>query len=553
MDAALGAAGVPAPAAAGGGRFLDFDDDWGGTGIERSMQLNRIFWFGVIVLGALFVGFQLASSKFLLMLSLVMAGWAMLLPYHAQIAGCLSIATFSSALLLPYFPGRPYMWEFAAFLAWSGLFVTIALRRYSPDARRYLRENRWLLMSVMLYCVVLVVTMYHRGFGLRIMGTEQMGGRFYFQQLMCSIFPVLFILVRFNERTLFRLFMLQCLLTITFLVSDFAYSIGGGSLFGLLQFFELPGDATNFEKQYQQQGIRRFQSLSIVGQGLMLLLLALHRLEDFFSRKALYLIPCSATVFGVGLLSGHRYLSLILIISVLFIAYIQRFYNIRNSFKTLAAMLAVMLPLFIWAEKLPRSAQRALSYIPGIQIDSEARSNGEATLNTRRLLRDYGWKMIPDHFWVGRGFTMPANDYSHIWDPTYLTMHINQGRFYNGFIGLMVNTGVFGTLAMMLFLAAGTMIAFSIMAILRKHGCHDLFAQTCCVIASLWMANIIAFLFFHGDSEFAMKTFSLQAGLLIACKRCLDYRVDRLEALPAAPVTPRRAPVQRAVALEGSL
>ncbi len=500
-----------------------------GTSIESSIRFNQIFWFGVIGLGALFTGFYLASNKFTLILAVVMLGWLILLPYHAKLAAYLSIATFSSALILPYFPGRPYMWEFAAFLAWSGLLITISLRRYAPDAAKYVRDHKWLFVGVALYCVVLLATMIERGFGLRIMGTDQMGGRFYFQQLMCAIFPVLFVMVRFPEKTLLKLYIFQCLLTLTFLVSDFVFSLGGGNLFGLLQFFELPGDAANFERQAQQFGIRRFQSLSVVGQGLMLLILVFHKLDDFFTQKAIYLVPLSAAVFGFGLLSGHRYLSLILMIAVLFIAYAQRFYNIKNTLTSIGAIVVVIIPLIFYAEKLPLSAQRALSYIPGIKIDNRARINGTATLETRRILRTVGFQMIPQYFWIGRGFMMPSRDYSHIWDPTYITMHVNQGKFYNGFIGLMVNTGVFGTAAMLLFLAAGSYLAISIMGILRRYGCEDAFARVSCVVSSVWMANIIAFLFFHGDSEFAMKTFSLQAGLLLACKRCLDYRIKRMD------------------------
>lgn len=497
------------------------------TSIESSIRFNEIFWFAVIGLGALFIGFYLASSIFILILVFVILGWFLLLPYHARLAAYLSITTFSSALILPYFPGRPYMWEFAAFLAWSGLVITISLRRYAPDANHYIKENRWLFAGVILYCIVLIITMYKRGFGLRIMGTEEMGGRFYFQQLMCAIFPVLFVLVRFDERTLIRLYILQCLLTLTFLVSDFVYS--RGTLFGLLAFFELPGDAANFERQAQQFGIRRFQSLSVVGQGLMFLIFVFHKLEDFFTHKAVYLVPLSAVIFGVGLLSGHRYLSLILMITVIFIAYTQRFYTFKNIFITMTAMIAILTPIILYAEKLPLSAQRALSYIPGIRIDSYARVDGSATLKTRRHLREAGFKMIPQYFWVGRGFMMPSRDYSHLWDLTYVTTHINQGKFYNGFIGLMVNTGVFGTLSMLLFLGAGSYIAYSVIAHLRLYGCEDGFSRMSCIVASVWMANIGAFLFFHGDSEFAMKTFSLQAGLLIACKRCLDYRIEENE------------------------
>ncbi|MCS1408848.1 MAG: hypothetical protein M2R45_02025 [Verrucomicrobia subdivision 3 bacterium] len=511
-----------------------------GTSIESSIRFNQIFWFGVIGLGALFTGFYLASNKFTLVLAMIVLGWLVLLPYHAKLASYLSIVTFRSALILPYFPGRPYMWEFAAFLAWSGLIITVSLRRYAPDAAKYIQENRWLFVGVVFYCIVLIATMVERGFGLRIMGTAEMGGRFYFQQLMCAIFPVLFVLVRFPEMTLIRLYVFQCLLTLTFLVSDFVFSLSGGSLFGMLQFFELPGDATNFERQAQQFGIRRFQSLSVMGQGLMLLILVFHRLDDFFSKKALYLFPLVATVFGIGLLSGHRYLSLILMISTLFIAYTQRFYNLKNVLISFGMIIAVLIPLILYAEKLPLSAQRALSYIPGIKIDHRARINGTATMETRRILRNVGIQMIPQYFWMGRGFMMPSRDYSHIWDPTYITMHVNQGKFYNGFIGLMVNTGVFGTLSMLIFLGAGSYLAISIMAILREHGCYDAFARVSCVVASVWMANIIAFLLFHGDSEFAMKTFSLQAGLMIACKRCLDYRISDESPEDDNPLVARR-------------
>ena len=45
------------------------------------------------------------------------------------------------------------------------------------------------------------------------------------------------------------------------------------------------------------------------------------------------------------------------------------------------------------------------------------------------------------------------------------------------------------------------------------------------------MANVIAFIVLHGDSEYAMKTFSLQAGLLVVCHYMLRDRL-RKEAEP---------------------
>jgi hypothetical protein len=49
-------------------------------------------------------------------------------------------------------------------------------------------------------------------------------------------------------------------------------------------------------------------------------------------------------------------------------------------------------------------------------------------------------------------------------------------------------------------------------------------------VSSLWLANLIAFLFLHGDSEFAMQTFSLQAGTLLVCRHLLRQRWNQAQA-----------------------
>lgn len=136
-----------------------------------------------------------------------------------------------------------------------------------------------------------------------------------------------------------------------------------------------------------------------------------------------------------------------------------------------------------------------------------------------------GLEMIPQYLWVGRGFARYLDEYSRAFDPTGTMMHINQGVFYNGFVGLMVNTGVFGTAGMLLFMYGGTRVAWRMIQHLRRHGCEDNFSRACSVVAGIWMGSAISFLFLHGDSEYAMKTFSLQAGVLIMANRFLQQRL----------------------------
>jgi len=483
---------------------------------------------------AVFLAWLVALDVTAVLLVVALVGWLVMLPYHTYLSAVLSMATFSSAFIVPFFPGRPFFWEFAALLAWSGLVITISLRRYAPDAGSVFRSNQWLFAGVTGYCMILLVTMIYRGVGLRIFGGEQMGGRSYFQQLACAVFPFLFLLCRLDRETLVKVFILQCLLTSTFLVSDFVFSRASRVFMPLLQFFELPNDAVNFEAQSLRHGIRRYQSLGSFSQGMVMLMLVLYPLRTFFSGRGVLLIPTTLAILGVGVLSGHRYLILIVGITFMFCMAGQRIFDARNVIVCSIVLALGIGATYLIADELPLAAQRAVSFLPGIQVDAGARADANVTLQVREQLRQVGRMMIPEFLWMGRGFGMSSlTDYSAFWDPTTITLHVNQGRFYNGFIGLMVNTGLAGTTFMMIFLIAGSVVALRIIFGYGSGHYENRFHRLCCVVASLWMANTIAFLFFHGDSEWAMKTFALQAGALITCQALLaSERRGELEPLP---------------------
>jgi len=492
---------------------------------ENRIKLETGLWMGAMCLAAIVLGYMLAENSYLALAGVLAVIGVLLLPYHSKIAIGVSVTTFTAALIVPFFPGRPLFWEFAALLGWSGLVTTICMRRYATDAWNIVVANRNLFLGVIGYFVVLLITMRYRGFGFRIMGGDQMGGRFYFQQMTCAIFPLLFVLCPVKESTLVKLFVAQCVLSATFLISDYAFSVAPKQLYFLLQFFELSGDAANFEVQAQQFGLRRFQSLYVCSAGYLFLLFVSIELRQLFTIRRILWLPVALGLLGVGLLSGHRYLIMILMIALPFCAYSQRFYSMKNVVVSGVVLGTGILFLYGYADRLPLTLQRAVSVLPGISISYVAREDGMGSLETRRIMRRVGMEMMPQYFWLGRGFGRYVDFYATQWDTSSGTAQANQGVFFNGFIGLMVNTGVFGTIFMLTFLFAGTALAWRIMLIVRRQGCGDKFLRMCSVVTGIWMANVIAFLFLHGDSEYAMKTFSLQAGMLLAC----HYHIKRRE------------------------
>lgn len=493
--------------------------------MEGALRLQKLLVFSIIMLLVSVLGYMLADDAFFAAFAFAGMTWLVLMPYHATLSVTFAVATFSTALILPFFPGRPFIWEAAALLGWTGCVLVFSFRQYRDEMWNSILEHKWMLVGVAGYCAVLVFTMMERGVGFRTMGGSQMGGRYYFQQLTCAIFPLLFIMVRLKEEQVRKLFIIQCALSATWVISDVIYTNARG-LFNILFFLEIPGDAMNFERERMKMGINRYQSLAFVSVGFLWLLLIKNKLNDFLTVRGVWLVPAGLIIVGAGLLSGHRYTVAILVLVMGFMVFTQKLITMRNA---MGGTLVLALGLTIsygFAERMPLAAQRALSALPGITVHRDARLDGMSTMETRRVLREEGLKMMSQYLWVGRGFGQSGfGDHSLIWDPTAITYHINQGRFYNGFIGLMVNTGLFGTCFMFLFLIAGSVVAMKVIFHLREHGVDDEFSRVSCLVACLWMANVVAFIALHGDSEYAMKTFSLQAGLLIVCQYMLRDRL----------------------------
>ena len=120
--------------------------------IDQQIKVQKAFWFCVIILGALGMGYLLAADQLMLALAVAGGAWMMTLPYHSKLSSYLAVATFSSALIVPLFPGRPYVWEFAALLGWSGLTITVMMRQYARDSAQVIHENRWLYVGMLGYC-----------------------------------------------------------------------------------------------------------------------------------------------------------------------------------------------------------------------------------------------------------------------------------------------------------------------------------------------------------------------------------------------------------------
>ena len=505
------------------------------SGVELQYQLQKSVIFGVCLAAALMVGLFLVSAPFVLILAVFGVVWLLTLPYHSTLAIVVATTTMTSALILPGIGGRPFVWELGALLGWSGAVVSLALRRQVDGMADRVSRNRLIFIGAFGYCAVLLFIMYYRGVGIRALSGSsggQVGGRIYLQQIVCAIFPVLLAINPLSEKLLVRLFVIQCALTVTYIISDFIFSFGRGPIFDLLLFLELPGDGLNFELQSLRFGIRRFQSLFLFTQGMLLILWIKRPFRDYANRNAIWMWPLTIALISLGVFSGHRVLVYTAGFTALVAAWSQRFFQVQRVLAASALLLIAYGLAYFYVRELPLSAQRALSIIPGITVDRLADEDGRATFEGRITIRKIGWQLSKQYRWIGRGYgkMTDLDPAQYRYDMAY--MHVDNGVFYNGTIGLLVNAGLPGTVFMFILLYGGSVLAWRILQHVRVHGGDDDFLRFSAVVAALWASNVVSFVFLHGDSESALRAFGMPAGFMLAC----DWHMRRRYAVPAPMV-----------------
>jgi hypothetical protein len=477
--------------------------------------------FGVFLIGAvLLFAVLLGSVQVLALMGFVAVIWALTLPQHATLALILGSVMINSSLLVPFVSGRPFFWEASLMLSISGLPLMFAMRRSAPDFGDRLREFRWAFVGLGIFFLVLLSLIKVRGFGLNVLGQGQVGGRAYVTQFLGLLFPLLYMAVPTTPQMLVRIYIAHCLMSVTFLVSDFTLAAGTGPLWVLLSFFGLSTDSLAFEVLSLEGGVRRFQSVAFVSRDLIYLMLVL-----IPASRALTLGTVTRLLLVLGLLAGsalggHR-MSMIIIPSVILLSsLVQR--TVSMAKVTVSAILLVLALLVTYqtARHLPHAAQRMLSVLPGIEIDPLASVDAENSTTGRSSMRRIAFDIAPNFLWVGRGLGF-VPDIGHLYTHNEIDQYgmleqsLDQGIFYAGIPSLLVNLGLPGLAGVGLFLGAVSMVALRNLKSIHRMGCETSFDRLTCHVSSLWVVQLVTFMSTTGEAGFFMQTFGMLSGLVL--------------------------------------
>ena len=262
-----------------------------GMVMPEGLALRRMALVAVGCGLAVFVGKRIPEQPILMLLLLGGLGYLISLAVNVRWLAWLVLATVPSAIIVPGLPGRPFAWEACTAALWISLPAYLAINQQRGATVPLGRDEKRMIACLGVFLVVLVLLMLTRGVGFRAFGGEQMGGRFYAQQLVLVLLPVTYVLLPWRERFLLSTFLAGAALSVTYLVSDLALIRGGRLADFILFFLELPTDAINFYFGFEMSGLRRLQSLAAVGSSLFAVVLVVFPLGRLLHWRGLWLWP----------------------------------------------------------------------------------------------------------------------------------------------------------------------------------------------------------------------------------------------------------------------
>ena len=151
-----------------------------------------------------------------------------------------------------------------------------------------------------------------------------------------------------------------------------------------------------------------------------------------------------------------------------------------------------------FSDKMPLSVQRCLSFLP-LKIDSSVRANAEHSTQWRLEMWSILWPEVDKYFWEGKGYTASATDYFLTGEAVrrgYATDHemmILAGDYHNGALSIIIPFGIWGVIAFLWFLAAGTRV----LHLNFRYGDPELKQWNIALYAG-FLTKIIVFFFIYG-------------------------------------------------------
>jgi O-antigen ligase len=371
------------------------------------------------------------------------------------------LLTWNAAFCPAFLPGQPSLW---ALFAFAGLLFAIVRRSVSPEAR-FVVEPTITRSLLALTGVVVMTGLLTGGFGFRMLGGGQYGGKryFYFLAAVAGYFVITSRRIPPHRAGLYLA--MYFLSGLTYAVIDLG-SLGGSKFDFLWLFFAPSTDLRQIAIEGPNSPFAhaaRLSEFAPVGGAILGYILARFGIRGVFDLRRPWLLLLFLLAWMAGLSSGFRSFVLFSGMTFAIVFWLEGLHRTRYLAALLIALLVGSVVVLPQADKLPLMVQRALCFLPG-KFDYRARESGASSVEWRLGIWREVWPEVPKHLFRGKGWGIDARDFVTAID---MGDPLNQqagtllaGDYHNGPLSVLIPFGLYGAIALAWFLFAGLRVLY---------------------------------------------------------------------------------------------
>jgi len=512
--------------------------------------MNTVFFrsliiFGVCIVLAFWLGLSLAGQlTYSSLVIYTVLGFILVFPLLLRWHYPLMLLSWNMAAVVLFMPGRP---QVCLPMIAISLLMSLLQRMINRESQ-FIRVPQ-LTLPLFFMIAVVIVTARMTGFGLHIFGAAVYGGRKYFY-LVAGILGYFALTARRIPPERINLYLgLFFLGGVTNVMGDLIPLLPHPAYY-LYYVFQPTAASSVLINAGPNAEATRFDGTRLMCLFIFSYMLARYGIRGMFLSRKPWRSMIFVCFFVLGLFGGFRgyLISCGLLFAIQF--FLEGLHKTRlMPIFTVAGILGA-LALIPLAEHLPYTFQRALTFLP-YKVSTAARMDAQASWDWRVNMWEGLLPQIPQYLLLGKGYTISPLDYDFVMGPeAAVRTSFAQNEplalsedFHSGPISTVIPFGIWGCLAMLWFLAAGTW------ALYRNYRYSDPALQRVnTFLLAAFIAETLFFLFAFGDLSSDMVKFTGLLGLSVSfnggvrrpvrvVRPTRDWEQPRrLPATPSAPV-----------------
>jgi len=425
----------------------------------------------------------------------------------------LLVFTWNAVIQLNFLPGSPRIWLALSFVA---VLFGVINRSVNPESRFLNVQSITRPLLAML--AVFVVTAFVRGgLGMRVLGSGAYGGKAYLLAVgaIVGYFGLTSRAIPLRRAALYS--GLFFLLGLTALISNLIY-FGGSNFYFLFQFFpvELALDQAMAELSFTPE-YARMGSMLTAGMAAFSFLLSRYGADGLFAfgkpwRMALFIVTIVASGFA-----GYRSLAVLMGLSFFIMFFVQKLWRTRILLIMACVCALTAAGIVGFSRQLPLPVQRALSFLPLIEIDPLTRVTADNSNEWRLEMWKAALPLVPQYLFMGKGYVISPDELfmaqqsaqmgnTASWEGALLA-----GDYHNGPLSLIIPFGIYGVIVFAWFAVASIRLLHQY----YTNGPPEL-RRINAFLLSLFVARILFFVFIFGSFHAELYYFTGLIGLAVA-------------------------------------